>query len=256
VIDRLLAGRTDAAIAVSRSVADFMVRSRSIPSDRIEVVFNGAPLAEFRPIAGDALEAERRRWKLPPGCPVLGTIGRLDEQKGLCHLVDAMPGILAVHPRARLVIVGDGPLQGALEEQCRRLGVRDRVVFTGFCADVRAVQSLFDVQVFPSLWEGTPLTVFEAMAMGRPIVSTPADGLGEVLRHGETALLVPLRDADSLAAATVSLLADRAAARRLGAAAREESLGYDIDATVDRLSRVYERLASRRGLRSALRQGA
>ncbi len=85
-----------------------------------------------------------------------------------------------------------------LEQQARALGLGDRFVFAGFARDVARVVSAFDLSVFPSLWEGTPLTVFEALAMGRPIVATDADGLVDVLTHDRDALIVPKRDSRAL----------------------------------------------------------
>ena len=93
-------------------------------------------------------------------------------------------------PSARIYIVGEGELQPALEAQARALGLGDRIVFPGFQRDVAQVLSALDLLVFPSLWEGTPLTVLEALAMGKPIVSTDADGLQDVLRPGHDAMMV------------------------------------------------------------------
>jgi glycosyltransferase involved in cell wall biosynthesis len=118
-------------------------------------------------------------------------------------------------------------------------------VFAGFCEDVPALQSLFDVQVLPSLWEGTPLTVFEAMSMGRSIVSTAVDGLGEVLRHGENALLVPPRDPRALAAGVLELLERPGLAATLAAQAEVDSRRFDVQRTVDELQNLYEQLAGR-----------
>jgi glycosyltransferase involved in cell wall biosynthesis len=122
------------------------------------------------------------------------------------------------------------------------LGIREKVVFTGFAADTRFAQTLFDVQVFPSLYEGTPLALIEAMAMGRAIVSTDVDGLGEVLEHERTALLVPPRNAEALAAAIARLLASPGRARALGAAAEVEAQNYDIGNAVRAMERIYEDL--------------
>ena len=105
-------------------------------------------------------------------------------------------------------------------------------MFAGFAKDVARVVSAFDVSVFPSLWEGTPLTVFEALAMGKPIVATDADGLVDVLTHDRDALIVPRRDTPALAAAIVRLIDDPALGGRLSAAARETGRQYDIAAFV------------------------
>lgn len=245
--DRALAGWTAHGLAVSESVKDFMVRRRYIPEDRVEVLLNGAPIEEFQPLAPEAVEEARRSWGIPPGCPVIGTVGRLDEQKGNRYLLEAAARIAGNGNGGgrdfRLLLVGDGPLMEEHRAQARRLGLDGRVIFAGYREDVPRLQSLFDVQVFPSLWEGVPLTAFEAMAMGRPIVATHVDGLAEVLRDGDNALLVPPREPAPLAEALEALLADPARARGLAERAREDSRRYDVQRAVDRLQEVYERFA-------------
>lgn len=143
---------------------------------------------------------------IAPGTIAIGTITRLMPSKGNQYLVDAAPKILAAHPGVRFFIVGEGELQAPLQEQARALGLGDRFVFRGFMRDVAAALSALDLVVFPSLWEGMPLTVFEALAMGKPIVATDADGLLDVLTDRQDALIVPKADAGALADAVISLL--------------------------------------------------
>jgi glycosyltransferase involved in cell wall biosynthesis len=245
-IDWLLAGRTDLGIAVSESTKAFMVSRRCLPPDRIRVVFNGAPLEEFRLPSADRVEAERARLGLRRGEPVIGTVGRLDAQKGITYFLRAAALVLRHRPDVRFVIAGDGHLLAQHQEEARVLGIADRTVFAGFCEDVPLVQSVLDVQVFASLWEGTPLTVFEAMAMRRPIVSTTVDGLGEVLRHGENALLVPPRDVEGLATGVLELLERPALAARLAAQAGTDSCRFDVRRTVEQLQELYEGLVNGR----------
>jgi glycosyltransferase involved in cell wall biosynthesis len=135
--------------------------------------------------------------------------------------------------------VGEGPLLAELEAQAAGLGLGDRFVFAGFQRDVPATLSAFDLSVFPSLWEGTPLTGFEALAMGKPIVATDADGLLDILTPGEDAIVVPKRDAAALAEKIVWAI-DRPEERaRLGAAAHVSGRQYDIAAFVRKMERLY-----------------
>ena len=120
---------------------------------------------------------------------------RLHESKGNSYLVDAARLVLDRKPNTKFFLAGEGPLRDALEAQARQLGLGDRFVFVGFARDVAAVLSAFDLSVFPSLWEGTPLTAFEALAAGNPIVATDADGLLDILTDGRDARIVPKRDA-------------------------------------------------------------
>jgi len=147
--------------------------------------------------------------------------------------------VVAQRPTVRFFLVGEGPLRADLEAQAARLGLGDRFVFAGFRKAVARTLSAFDLCVFPSLWEGTPLTVFETLAMGKPIVSTDADGLVDVLTADVDAVIVPKRDAVALAEKIVWAM-DRPADRsRLAAGARVKSARYDINAFVRKMEQLY-----------------
>jgi glycosyltransferase involved in cell wall biosynthesis len=244
-VDRLLVGRTDMGIAVSSSTKAFMIRHRFLPANKIHVVWNGAPLEEFKVPSAERVQAARERLGLPPGETVVGTVGRLDGQKGTTYFLQAAAQVIGRKPGVRFVVAGDGPLLESYREEARALGVAERTVFTGFYEDVPALLSLLDVQVFASLWEGTPLTVFEAMSMSRPMVSTAVDGLGEVLRDGENALLAPPRDPSALAGAVLRLLETPALGAALAARAEVDSHRFDVRRTVGELERLYVELVER-----------
>ena len=150
--------------------------------------------------------ASRRELGIRPEDFAIGTVTRLHESKGNSYLVDAARLVLDRKPHAKFFLVGEGPLRDSLEKQSRQLGLGDRFVFVGFARDVAGVLSAFDLSVFPSLWEGTPLTVFEALASAKPIVATDADGLLDILTDGRDARIVPKRDARALADAIVDLM--------------------------------------------------
>ncbi|MGE0041206.1 MAG: glycosyltransferase family 4 protein [Vicinamibacterales bacterium] len=243
VADRLLAPHTDLAIAVSESTAEFTIRARLMPAERTKVVYLGAPLDEFaRPRSAAEVAAARAALGVPEGTFAIGTVTRLMPSKGNQFLVEAAPAVLAARPDARVYIAGEGELREELEAQARALGLGDRLVFAGFQRDVAAVLSALDLVVFPSLWEGTPLTAFEALAMGKPIVATDADGLLDILTDGVDARIVPKRDAARLAAGILEVAGDADLSARLAAAARLTGARYDIAAFVRKMERLYELL--------------
>ena len=243
VADRLLAAHTDIAIAVSESTGEFTTRARLMPAERTKVVYLGAPLDEFaRPRTTDEIAAARSALGIAPGTSAIGTVTRLMPAKGNKYLVNAAPLVLASHPSVRIFVIGEGELRAELEAQARSLNLGDRIVFTGFTRDVGAALSALDLLVFPSLAEGTPLTMFEALAMGKPIVATDADGLVDVLTHGKDALVVSKGDAAALAAAITTLLDNPSLAAQLGAEARRTGARYDIGAFVRKMERLYELL--------------
>lgn len=244
VADSLLAPYTDLAIAVSASTAEFTVRARKIPAEKMKVVYLGAPLDEFgRTRSGQEIAAARAALGIAPGTFAVGTVTRLMPAKGNRFLVDAVKPIVEQIPDAHVYIAGEGELREELEAQARALGITDRLHFLGFQRDVAAVLSAYDLVVFPSLWEGTPLTSFEALAMGKPIVSTDADGLRDILRDQVDAVIVPKENGRAIADAVVALERDPARRAALGAEAQRTSRRYDIAAYVRKMEQLYELMA-------------
>jgi glycosyltransferase involved in cell wall biosynthesis len=258
VADKALAPFTDIALAVGKSTRDFVINARLVKPERVKLVYLGAPIDEFSAARTEAEIAEtRRELGLLPGDFAIGTVTRLHDSKGNEFLVEAARLVLDATPNARFFLAGEGPLRPALEAQAARLQLGDRFVFSGFVRDVARLLSAFDLSVFPSLWEGTPLTSFESMASARPIVATDADGLVDILTDGHDARIVPKRNARALADQILALMDDPAERARLGANARESSRRYDIETFVRKMERLYpilhetSRRTSRRGVLDA-----
>jgi glycosyltransferase involved in cell wall biosynthesis len=243
--DRLLAPLTDRAIAVSGSTRDFLIHERFVPPDRIRLIWNGAPLDEFAPVSAERARSARASLGLPEEALVVGSIARLSRQKGHRYLVEAAARVLAARVDARFLIAGDGDQMEPLRAQAAALGIADKLVFAGHRTDVPDLLGALDVFAISSLYEGTPLALFEAMAAGKAIVSTAVDGCREVLQDGETGLLVPPADAEGLARAVLRLLADGDLRARLAARAREASRRYDVRTCVSEMQQVYEEVAPR-----------
>jgi glycosyltransferase involved in cell wall biosynthesis len=240
VADRLLEPYTDIALAVSKSTAEFVHKARLVPTERIKVVYLGAPVEEFgRPRTPAEISAAREALGLRPGEFAAGTVTRLHDSKGNEYLVEAARLVVDRHPEARFFLAGEGPLRPSLEAQAQRLGLGDRFVFLGFVKDVATTLAAFDLSVFPSLWEGTPLTAFEALASARPIVATDADGLTDILDPDRTAWIVPKRDAAALAQRVVYAIEHPDERARLAANAGQAARSFDITAFVRKMERLY-----------------
>ena len=258
VADRALEPFTDIALAVSRSTAEFVVGARQIRTAKVKVVYLGVPLEEFsRARQPSEIADARRELGIAADEFAIGTVTRLHDSKGNSYLVDAAAEVVRQRPSARFFLVGEGPLQSDLEAQAARHNLGSRFVFAGFKRDIARTLSAFDLSVFPSLWEGTPITAFEALAMGKPIVSTDADGLLDILTADRDALIVPRRDARALAAKIVWAM-DRPDERaRLSQSAGQTGQQYDIEAFVRKMERLYvllnevSRASHRRGVQAA-----
>jgi glycosyltransferase involved in cell wall biosynthesis len=205
------------------------------------VVRNGIPLTHFHRAANPALRAALTK---KPELPVVLTTARLDAQKGHRYLIEAAARV----PKATFVFAGEGPERGALEAYAHMLGVDDRVVFLGYRKDIPDLLASCDLFVLPSLYEGFPLSILEAMAAGKPVIASAAGGSDEAIVHEETGLLVPQADAASLTRTIQRVLSDPALALRLAAAGKARAYEeFSIETMVQRVTDVYhELLASRR----------
>ena len=243
--DRLLRRRIDGAIAVSRSDARVPGQRAVVPADRVRLIWNGAPLRRVRPRAPrarPARPARARDSRRRP--PVVGSIGRLNAQKGHRFLLEAAGRLLPGRPQVRLLVAGDGDLMADLRQQAATLAIADRVVFAGHRTDVPDLLGALDVFCISSLYEGTPLALFEAMAAGKAIVSTSVDGCREVLEDGVTGVLVPPADAAALASGLDRVLGDATLREGLGRRALAASRRYDVRACVDEMQDFYDDLLS------------
>lgn len=232
----------DAVVTVSRAIGD-AAEAIARPRRPITVVPNGADAAVFMP--RDAGEA-RRRLGLPEGVPMISYVGKLVPRKGVDTLVEAM-GILARRPQGApfLVMAGIGEMRPGLEARARALGVDDSVRFLGKVPhdDVGWVMSAGDVFVLPSLSEGLPTVVCEAMACRLPVVATAVDGTPEIVDDPATGLLVPPRDPTALATALARVLDDAALREAMGAEAlRRSEADYTWAANARRMEDVYQQV--------------
>ncbi len=229
----------DRVICVSGANLEEHVRDLRRSPRKFVAIPNGVDAGRFDPAT------DRRPVRELAGAGdntvVVGTLGRMAEpRKGVEYFVD-MARIMAADPvDYRFVVVGEGPRRAQLEARAD-----GTVLFLGRYADAAHCYAAFDVYVQPSLWEGGPITVLEALVMGRPTVSTGVGMVPEVIADGVHGRVVPPADSSALAEAVRSLVADRAAARRMGEAGRERVLArFTTEAMIESHVRLYEELAS------------
>lgn len=248
VAEHLVARAAYRVVGVSGRTTDELARHVRIPRRKLVTIPNGI---DGSPMAVPFDHAARRReLGIPADAPIIGSVARLAPQKGLGFLLDAMPAVLARHPRAVLLLVGEGESRAELEAQAAALGVGDRVRFTGMRRDTADLVRLMDIFALSSVWEGLPLTILEAMAAGRPVVATDVGGVATAVTHGVTGLVVDPMRAELLAAALGELLADPARCREYGdAGAREFTARFSAAAMAEAYGALYRRALHERGAR-------
>jgi glycosyltransferase involved in cell wall biosynthesis len=248
-LERFLSRKTSAVVCVSEADLARARKFRLAPEDRLRLIRNGVALFEKYEGAARVRVLDELCVRLKFRTPVIGTVARLHRQKGVVHFIRAAEIVVRANPSATFVVVGGGPLEKEIRGEVARRGLGDRVILAGERADALDLMSVFDLFVLPSLWEGLPLVLIEAAGMGKPIIATDIDGSREVIRDGETGLLVPPADPAALAGAILRLQEDGDLARRLAANAKNKiPPAFALKKMVAGTEKLYLDLAGAKGL--------
>jgi len=231
-VEWVLGTFTRYAYAVSESTRQFTVRKRHIPDARVKLLYSGIPLDAVPRLSADERREVRRAHGIGDADFLLGIVSRLEPHKGHADLLQAFGKVRAELPGARLWIIGDGYHQAALMQLSGALGLTDAVYFLGYQADVWPLIQALDLQVFPSHQEGTPNTLYEAMAVGNAILASTADGQGEILTHGKDALLFAPGDSAALAQGLLRLYQEPALRAQLRRSALQRVTDFDMQKTI------------------------
>ena len=225
-------------IAVSHGEKRLLIK-RGARGGKISVVYNGIDLSPYKKSKDQGyLESE---LDIQEDLPIVGTVARLTPVKGLIYLLRSIPSVLASFPNTRFMIVGGGFLQNSLEEEANKLEIKKNVLFTGSRQDVPSLLKFFDIFVLPSLKEGLPFAIIEAMATSIPVIATEVKGNREVVKDGISGILVPSKNPQDLAKAIINLLQDKEKAKRMGNAGFSRAeLNFSSEKFIQNLEDVME----------------
>jgi glycosyltransferase involved in cell wall biosynthesis len=245
-LDRLTSRWVERFIAVSEGVRLDLLQ-QGVPASRVVVIHNGLDARR----AGDAARRApvRRAWGVAVDDVVVGTVALLKTQKGVADLIEAARHVVAARSRAWFVQIGDGPLAADARARVRAAGLGDRFRLLDRVPDPTDLLPGLDVFALPSLWEGLPIALLEAMAAGLPCVGTRVSGIEEVIADGTSGHLVPPGDPAALAVALLDLI-DRPDRRHaFGAASRERVREFDAETIGGRYRQTYLDVLGRRSAR-------
>ena len=229
VSDRLLDRVTTAYFGVAEVQRDHLTAGLGYPAGKVTIIHNGIAPEAFDPTSD---RSTLRRLGVDDDEPVVAIVAVMRPEKDHSTFLRGARLVLQTVPRARFLVIGDGPARPSVEDEARTLGIADRVVFAGARSDVPELLRAIDVFALSSTTECLPISLLEAMAAGRPAVCTDVGGIAEVIVDGRTGLLVPPSDPERMAAALVTLLADPARRQSMGRAARlrlEEEFSLDVN---------------------------
>jgi glycosyltransferase involved in cell wall biosynthesis len=202
LLDVLVLRNFSKVVAVSNDVAK-RLRAGGVHEQRVIVIPNGVEVC-----TNNGNDDRKASHGFSAGGVVVGAVGRLVPEKGFQYLLQCAPEVLARFPEAKFLLVGDGPLRTDLENLARKLGISSRVIFTGEREDMRALYDRMDIFVLPSLNEGMPMSVLEAMAAMKPVIGTAVGGVPTVVIPEQTGLLVKPADPAALVDAISRLIGD------------------------------------------------
>lgn len=241
VLERWLARQTRAFTATSEAVRRAAV-GRGIPAKSIEVIYPSSVSARA-PEPGADPESAKEWLGVPPSAPLVGVVGRFHPVKGHEVMLDAAASLSRSFPDLFFLFAGRGPQEDRIRRKARALGLLERLTIDFDPEGIERFLEAVDIFVMPSLSEGFPLTLLEAMRRGKPIVASAVGGIPEAVVDGQSGLLVPPGQPDRLAEAIGRLLEDPAAAGRLGRNARNRVLArFTVEQTCESLERMYDRL--------------
>ena len=220
LINRFFWRESDILTAVGRAVADALAEKEGFPRDKIQVIYNGVNPDDFDNLKSadenDTRESVRREFGIADDAFVLIQVARLDSIKDHATALNTINVLRNDFPDVRLIIVGDGPERGVIEQKIQEDNLSHQVVLTGARQDISRLIKGADLFLLTSLSEGIPVTFLEAMAARLPIVSTNAGGCREVVEHQKTGYLEPIQDPVSLAAAVKALIINKSLRIKFG----------------------------------------
>jgi glycosyltransferase involved in cell wall biosynthesis len=246
-LHRITLSRVARVLAVSEAVGRQLRMQKIVPREKVTVVHNGIDISRFE-TAMREFDREQfcRRWNLPENSVLVGSVGSLNPLKGHEDFLQAAARVADIFPAACFIVAGVDVTPGQinrsnLDRLVRKLKIESRVRFIGKMADIGPLFCALDLFVSASHSESFGLAIAEAMTTGTPVVATETEGAKEILRDGETGLLVRVRDVAALAEAIGALLGDEVRRERIGQSARQEvKLRFSLDRMVDATEQIYQ----------------
>ena len=245
-VEMITSFMVDHYVTVSESVKRYIIDKSKISAEKISVVYNGVNI-----------ESQDNSYEQNPKMPfrigdkdrILMTVGRLHKQKGHCYLIQAVSKVRKEFPKVKLLVTGEGEEENNLKKLVKSLDLMNEVIFAGLSSAIERILPMAELFILPSLWEGLPNALLEAMAAGKPVVATKVGGIPEIVVHGETGMLIPPRDTDALAAAIIDLLQNRLKAKDMGEAGRiRAGKRFSIYKMIEKTENLYQELLKEKQL--------
>jgi glycosyltransferase involved in cell wall biosynthesis len=245
IINKFLSGFTDRVVAVSEAVKRDILKYDHLMDDKVTVIYNGIDTQRFSDTNRNSMRAA---LGISPEAQVIGTVGRLTIQKGQKYLLDAVAMLRKKFPQIALLIVGDGPMRDELSNHIKALGIDKNAILVGTRRDIPRLLSAMDIFVLPSLWEGSPNALIEAMAAGKPVIATDIPPIREIINLDKVGILVPVEDSKAIASSIELLFNSKTLAETFGKSAKERVFSdFAMNITVNKYVNLFEHILKGKG---------
>lgn len=253
-LERITSFLSDKFIVNSQALKNFIIEKMKTPAKKIEIIYNGIDFSNLPKVENKnkCQELGYREEDI-----LIGTVGRLHKQKGIEFFIKAIKiitqapspctkkwgGASPITQSLKFLIIGDGPERKNLQSEICDLQLENKVQLFGWRTDVLEIISILDIFVLPSLWEGTPNVILEALAYGKPVVATKVGGVPEIIEDGKNGLLVEPANAKKLAEAIIWMLENPEKAKEMGEKGKKKVENFfPIDKMVKETERIYDKL--------------
>jgi len=245
-LDYATSGLTDLYISNSEAGRLATHRREHIPLAKIVTIPNGIDLSHYAPYLERMPQIKatyQQQFGFTPETPVIGIIANLRKMKGHTTIIDALPRIQQQVPNVKCLFVGEDLLHGEIHRYVQARGLAQDIILTGWRQDIPEILALLDLFLLPSLWEGLPTSIAEAMVMQKPVVASTVGGIPELVEHGATGYLIPPNDPRALADAVIAVLTQPERARHMGLAGYAKvQREFAMETVIAKTEAVYDRL--------------
>lgn len=230
-------------IAVSDFVMNSMIHRLKFDHKKIEIIPNYIDFLALNSVQQHDISALKKELNIKAGEIIFITVSRLNPAKGLDYLLEAFSDLSKQYPNVKLLIVGGGPSEAELKGLCRILGIEDKAIFLGERSDIKELLHMSDIFVFPTLSEGLPLSLLEAMAVGKPCIASDIGPIQEIIQNKDNGILFRIKDAKDILRAMLEIINDPERSRKMAQKGRDFVRSkFDARLNVDLLESLYQNL--------------
>jgi len=216
LLDRLTSLWVDVWISNSYAGKEISIKREKFPADKIIVIHNGIDLSKYKRIPDDDIGRLKKHYGIKDNDMVIGEVANLKSMKGHVDIINAIPTIVEKYENVKFFFAGEDASNGEIERYAKEKNIDKYIIFAGFCSNIPEILSLFDIFILPSLWEGLPTAIIEAMAMGLPIIASKVGGIPELIDNGENGILIEPRSPQQIASSITYLLENQDIAKMMG----------------------------------------